>query len=94
MIERGHVCMLPSRARITSDEFKALRVIESAREPTIAKLPDFRGEYLTPGIALGSGDKARALIDGKWCLLTVQFHFGCKQVYAERITIMAKEQAA
>jgi hypothetical protein len=81
VIERGHVCMLPNRARMTAAEFDALPIAKEERHSD--GLPDF----FVPVIS--AIDQARALIDGKWCLLTAQHHFGCKQVYAERITIVA-----
>jgi hypothetical protein len=87
MIERGQLCMLPSRARMTAAEFDALPIIEQQTSRPKPELPDFLGARVD------AHRTYRALVDGKWCLLTAQHHFGCKQVYAERITIVAKEHA-
>ena len=86
MIERGQVCMLPSRARLTAAEFEAL--------PLATSKPEAASQIFGPIFAAEPNDRFRGIVNGKWCLLTVQFHFGCRQVYAERITIVAKEQAA
>jgi hypothetical protein len=68
---------------MTAAEFDALPVVDQQTSRPKPELPDFLAARVD------AHRTYRALVDGKWCLLTAQHHFGCKQVYAERITIVA-----